>query len=128
MATPSDIEVANRIYKMVEDQGKVHEKMGSHLAKLEQSKLKKPINVEVNEEEEKGKWDEKDKADYERNKKFKKLTAKTLAMKEKMEKMQLAFHKAQGMGDCLYNMSGSGSKTPIPLPHKFKISDTEKFD
>ena len=38
-------------------------------------------------------WDEKDKADYERNKQFEKLTTETSAMRE-MEKMQLAFHKA----------------------------------
>ena len=41
-------------------------------------------------------WDEKDKVDYERNKQFEKLTVETIAMKEKMEKMQLTFHKAQG--------------------------------
>ena len=33
------------------------------------------------------------KADYERNKQFEKLTTDTMAMKEKMEKMQLAFCK-----------------------------------
>ena len=49
-------------------------------------------------------------------------------MREKMEKMQLAFHKAQGMDDCLYNMGGINSKTPIALPPKFKISDAKKFD
>ena len=32
------------------------------------------------------------------------------------------------MDDCLYNMGGMGSKTPIALPPKFKISDAEKFD
>ena len=64
----------------------------------------------------------------ERNKQFEKLTADTIAMKEKMEKMQLAFHKVQGMNDCLYNMGELSSKTPIALPPKFKISDVEKFD
>jgi len=49
-------------------------------------------------------------------------------MKEKMEKMQLAFRKAQRMDDCLYNIGGISSKTPIALPPKFKISDVEKFD
>ena len=73
-------------------------------------------------------WDERDKAKYERNKQFKKLTADVVAMKEKMEKMQLAFHKAQRMDDCLYNMGGISSKTPIALPPKFKILDVEKFD
>ena len=73
-------------------------------------------------------WNEKDKADYERNKQIEKLTTKTSAMTEKMEKMQLAFHKAQEMDDCLYNMGGLSSRTPIVLPPKFKISDAEKFD
>ena len=45
-----------------------------------------------------------------------------------MEKMQLAFHEAQGMNACLYNMGGLSSKTRIPLPSKFKISYAEKFD
>ena len=42
--------------------------------------------------------------------------------------MQLSFHKAQGMDDCLYNMGRISSKPPIALPPKFKISDTKKFD
>ena len=66
-----------------------------------------------------------DKANYERNKQFEKLMAKTVAIREKM---QLAFRKAQRMDDCLYNMGGISSKTPITLPPKFKISDVEKFD
>ena len=49
-------------------------------------------------------------------------------MKEKMEKMQLAFCKAQRIGDCLYNMGGLNSKAPVALPPKFKIFDVEKFD
>jgi len=49
-------------------------------------------------------------------------------MKEKMEKMQLALRKAQGIDYCLYNIGGLDSKTPIALPPKFKISDVEKFD
>ena len=58
-------------------------------------------------------WDERDKADYERNKRFEKLNTETVEMREKMEKMQLAFRKAQGMDDCLYNIGGISSKTPI---------------
>ncbi|KAK9998108.1 hypothetical protein SO802_017711 [Lithocarpus litseifolius] len=54
--------------------------------------------------------------------------AETVAMREKMEKTQLAFRKAQGMDDYLYNMGGISSKTPIALPLKFKISSSEKFD
>ena len=52
----------------------------------------------------------------------------TIAMREKMEKMQLAFHKAQRMDVYLYNMGGVSSKAPIALPPKFKISDVENFD
>ena len=51
-----------------------------------------------------------------------------MAIREKMEKMQLAFCKAQGMDDYLYNMRGVSSKAPIALPPKFKISDVEKID
>ena len=102
--------------------------MGSRLTKLKEAKLKKPPHVEVLNEEEVEDWDERDKADYERNKKFEKLTAKTIAMIKKMEEMQLAFHKAQGMDDCLYNMGNISSKTPITLPPKFKISNAKKFD
>ena len=49
-------------------------------------------------------------------------------MREKIEKMQLAFPKAQGMDGCLYNTEGISSKTPIELPLKFKVSNVEKFD
>ena len=66
--------------------------MGSCLTKLKESKLKKFIHVDIHDEDED--WDERDKAEYERNKQFEKLTTDTIAMKEKMEKMQLAFHKA----------------------------------
>ena len=45
-----------------------------------------------------------------------------------MEKMQLAFRKAQGMDGCLYNMEGISSKTLIVLLPKFKISNAEKFE
>ena len=47
--------------------------------------------MEIHDEEEKEEYDEKDKADYERNKQFEKLIADTVAMKEKMKKMQLVF-------------------------------------
>ena len=95
------------------------------LTKLEVGKLKKPIHVEIHDEEKGKDLDERDKAKYERNKQFKKLTLDTMAIKEKME---LAFCKAQGMNDCLYNMGGISSKTPIALPPKFKIYDAKKFD
>ena len=61
-------------------------------------------------------------------KNFEKLMTKTIAMREKIKKMQLAFPKAQGMDDCLYNMGGISSKTLITLPPKFKISNAKKFD
>ena len=32
------------------------------------------------------------------------------------------------MDDCLYNLRGISSKTPIALRPKFKISNVEKFD
>ena len=54
--------------------------------------------------------------------------AETIAIKEKMEKIQLAFRKAQGMDDCLYNMGGISSKTLFLLPPKFKFFYVEKFD
>ena len=113
----------------MEEQSDALKKVGSCLTKLEEAKLKKPNPwVEVLDEEEGEDWDERDKVDYERNKQFEKLTAKTKSRREKMEKMQLAFRKAQRMDDCLYNMGGISSKTPIALPPKFKIFDTEKFD
>ena len=52
----------------------------------------------------------------------------TIAIKGKIEKMQLAFRKAQGMDDYLYNIGGVSSKSLIALPPKFKISDAKKFD
>ena len=61
--------------------------MGSCLTKLEEAKLKKTAHVEIPNDEEGESWDERDKDDYERNKQFEKLTANTVAMKEKMEKM-----------------------------------------
>ena len=70
----------------------------------------------------------RDKVEYERNKQFEKLTADTLSMKKKMEKMQLAFHKARGMDNCLYNIGGLGSKTPTTTIPKFKVFGAEKFD
>ena len=85
--------------------------MGGRLTRLEESRLKKSTHVEIHDDEEEDvEWDEKDKVEYERNKQFEKLTVETIAMREKMEKMQLAFHKAQGMDDYLYNMVGVSLK------------------
>ena len=50
--------------------------------------------MEIHDEDEGEDGDERDKAKYERNKQFEKLIVDTMAMKEKMDKMQLAFRKA----------------------------------
>ena len=92
MAASIDDANAQKIFEAIEEQSDVLKKMGSCLTKLEESKLKKSIHVDIHDEDED--WDERDKVEYERNKKFKKLTADTMAVKEKMEKMQLAFRKA----------------------------------
>ena len=52
----------------MEEQSDVLKKMGSHLNKLEEAKLKKPRRVEILNEEEGEDWDVRDKANYERNK------------------------------------------------------------
>ena len=82
MAALVDEALIQKIYKAREDQAEALKKMGGHLSNLEESKIKKPVHVEIHDEEEKEEWDEKDKADYERNKQFEKLTADTMAMKE----------------------------------------------
>ena len=94
MAAMIDEALVQKIYMAREDQAEAIKKMGGHLSKLEERKIKKLVHVEIHDEEKKEEWDEKDKADYERNKQFEKLTANIVAMKEKMEKMQLAFRKA----------------------------------
>ena len=127
--TSMEDSMAQKILKALEEHGEALKKMGKRLTRLEESKLKKPPHVEIHDDEEEDEeWDKKDKVEYERNKQFDKLTVETMAMSEKMEKMQLAFRKAQGMDDYLYNMGGVSSKAPIALPPKFKISDAEKFD
>ena len=84
--------------------------MGARPTKLEEGKLKKPVVMEEEEEEKRENWNENDKADYEMNKKFEKLIVEIVAMKEKMENMQLDFRKAQWINDCLYNVGNWGSK------------------
>ena len=127
--TSMEDSMAQKILKALEEHGEALKKMGERLTRLEESKLKKPPHVEIHDDEEEDEeWDKKDKVEYERYKQFDKLTVETMAMSEKMEKMQLAFRKAQGMDDYLYNMGGVSSKAPIALSPKFKISDAEKFD
>ena len=95
MTTPVEDSMAQKILKALDEHGEALKKMGGRLTRLEESKLNKSTYVEVHDdEEEMEEWDEKDKAEYERNKQFEKLTVETIAMREKMEKMQLAFHKA----------------------------------
>ena len=43
MATPISEEIAKKLFKAMEEQSDVLKKMGSHLAKLEEAKLKKPL-------------------------------------------------------------------------------------
>ena len=68
--------------------------MGSPLTKLEEAKPKKTAHVEIPDDEGVEGWDERDKADYEMNKQFEKLTTKTVAIKDKRENMKLTFRKA----------------------------------
>ena len=87
--------MAQKIVKALGEYGEALKKMGGHLIRLKESKLKKPLHVEIHDdEEEEEEWDEQDKVEYERNKQFEKLTTETMAMREKMEKMQLVFRKA----------------------------------
>ena len=85
--------LTQKINKTIEEQVDALMKIGSRLSKLEESQLKKPVHVEIHDKDEREEWDEKDRADYKRNKQFEKLTVDTMAMKEKMEKLQLAFRK-----------------------------------
>ena len=129
MTTSMEDPMAQKIHKALDEHRKGLKRMGGRLTRLVESKLKKPPHVEIHDNEEKDEeWNEKDKVEYKRNKPFEKLTTETMAMREKMEKMQLAFRKVQGMDDYFYNMEGVSSRAPIALPPKFKISDAKKFD
>ena len=122
MTTSVEDSMAQKILKALDEHGEALKKMGGHLTRLEESKLKKLSHVDVNDDdEEEEEWGKKDKVEYERNKQFEKLTAETIVTREIKKKMQLAFCKAQGMDDYLYNMEGVSSKAPIALPPKFKI-------
>ena len=108
--------IAEKILKALDEHGEAFKKMGGRGVSLGWRNLSSRS------------LHEKDKKEYDMNKLFQKLTVKTIAMREKMEKMQLAFHKAEGMDDNLYNMGAVSSMAPIALPPKFKIFDAEKFD
>ena len=95
IATSMEGPMAQKILKALEEHGEAFKKMGGHITRLEESKLKKPPHVEIyDDEEEDEEWDEEDKVEYVRNKQFEKLTTETRAMREKMEKMQLVLCKA----------------------------------
>ena len=69
MTTSVEDLMAQNILKALDENGKTLKKMGGHLTRLEASRLKKSSHVEINDnEEEVEEWDEKDKAEYERNK------------------------------------------------------------
>ena len=86
--------MAQKILKTLDKHGEALKRMGGRLTRLEESKLKKPPHVKIHDdEEEEEELNVKEKVKYERNKKFEKLTVETRAMREKMEKMELAFCK-----------------------------------
>ena len=85
MAAPIDVTITQKIFKAIVEQNDTLKKMGRCLTKLEESKLKKPIHVEIHDEDEGKDWVERNKAKYERNKQFEKLIMNTVAMKKKME-------------------------------------------
>ena len=75
MTTFVEDPMAQKILKALDEHGQALKKMRGHLTTLEKSRLKKSSHVEIDDEEEEVKeWDEKDKAEYERNKQIEKLT------------------------------------------------------
>ena len=69
MATFSEDPMAQRILKALDEYGEAHKKMGRHLTRLEESRIKKSTHVEIHDDEEEDEeWDEKDKVEYKRNK------------------------------------------------------------
>ena len=78
MSISTDIALVENIAQKMDDQNKMLEKMGAHLTQLEESRFNRHIGEEEKEEIEG--WDEKNRIEYETNKKFEKLTTNTLAM------------------------------------------------
>ena len=75
--------MAQKILKALDEHREALKRMGGHLNRLEESKIKKPPHVEIcDDEEEDEKWDKKGKMEYERNKKFEKLTTETIAIRD----------------------------------------------
>ena len=60
MVTPIDEALTQNKYKAIEELAETLKKMGGHLSKLEESKIKKLVHVEIHDELEKEEWDEKD--------------------------------------------------------------------
>ena len=82
MTTSVEDSMAQKFLKTLDEHGE------ALLTRLKEVKLKKSSHVEINDDEEKvEEWDKKDKAEYERNKQFEKLTIETIAMREKIETM-----------------------------------------
>ena len=95
MITSMEDSMAQKILQALDEHGEALKKMGGHLTRMKEFKPKKHSHVEINDDkEEEEEWDEKEKVEYERNKQFEKLTLITMAMREKMEKIQLVFCKA----------------------------------
>ena len=107
------------IIQMLAKQAEMLAQFGNRLDFLEEERREKPQQDKEGEEDE---------VNHGKNGKINKIAVKIAMIKEKMEKMQQAFHKAQGMDDFLYTMVGLVSTPLMPLPPKFKISDAEKFD
>ena len=57
MAVPINDETAQKIFKAMEEQSDILRKMGSHLTKLEEAKIKKTTHVEIHDDEEGEGWD-----------------------------------------------------------------------
>ena len=56
--------MAQKVLKVLDEHGEALKRMGERLARLEESKLKKPPHVEIyDDEEEEEEWDEKDKVE-----------------------------------------------------------------
>ena len=50
MVTPIDEALTQNIYKAIEELAETLKKMGGHLSKLEESKIKKLVHVEIHDE------------------------------------------------------------------------------
>ena len=53
MAAMIDEALVQKIYMAIEDQAEAIKKMGGHLSKLEERKIKKLVHVEIHDEEKK---------------------------------------------------------------------------